>query len=1174
MAELTDQQDERNVKAFNAKQMDALDAVLDANPNTVDLDLAERVGAISSDLRRAIEDNLGDEFPHLLARAVIRENTRLLNSGEISDPDVMLKTARKNAFFSVTSKLQLEIRDRELESPDGPAMRVLSKILGFSLHDGNIEGRHELMSLLFRMQKRRPYSRVDVDRLEREIAEMREQLRLTEERTELSNRRLSVLDPVDFDSARMLEMSTELSQINEEIERLESALAAVPHGGDRHTAAGFMGLSSRIRHLRRRSDSIVNDIVDRLTSGVDDMMNDFGSRAHDAGLDSDFGELLAGLERYRAARVDLASYLSVDSVREFIEEEYIPLADMFHEARAEESENMHVLTDGREILGRRISASENLIENKIIGDLPADLINGDSSNVQARWDELGTEDEGVRFAGYNAIIKQIEESILSIRSLNLSDGYRDVVDRYLATDFAKVSDGMDQDDYDQAFGEVARLFSGLRSAHDLADADVVDRAIFALRNDDGRSLFEATFGGLKIEGTGDGLTVTVRGISSGFDHAAKSAGEAWDYFKSPVHLPELEKSSDILFQTIDKAVSARDDDESTIKKKNDDGTDSDEALISPTASIEDRVIALNDYAQINNRLASKRGRDAPNPVEQQRFSSESSKAKKIIKKYERLTEAVKKYHDQLGKVLGHLEFAEKLGIKLTVGDTELAIGGDDGLLEKFKRFDIDGFNIDQAREFAGIFTDDLSRYFGDAPFERFKAELEKAKGDLEGCSGLTDDDVAMRAITTMLAEQHPEKSEKELRRLARLVLDGDVAILEARENYEDLAKRAGAEVLQAADMGNIRALIDFQYQVGGKTVKPFLGLKPKDFESVDKILRLFDIKALNAQTGFILLAAFESFAEGKDSIQYHRVSDKLKELIAKELGVKDRMHVSGIRMVVEDAFHDQLDAVRPFVTEVFNWHALNVRDWDEARLGELNAEFKALQEDVRREAISDDMLRSKMRDLMKRTKEYGLEGQVNFSANSLVSGFKNSKFFHKFDDFGHNFGDYSKRKAKALGKGLTKGFFAGTARGIGAFSMLGLNSVLRLGGAAIIGTVGTLFSPFRAGLWDKTKNAVGAQFKGIGAGGTPFKNRIKKSLTSAGGHIAKDWKKEEWKDISYADRSEIKPDELRKLAEEYKKDGEIKPFEIGEEPFIKMDDYKAKITQIDEMLKIKKPKAA
>lgn len=464
-------------------------------------------------------------------------------------------------------------------------------------------------------------------------------------------------------------------------------------------------------------------------------------------------------------------------------------------------------------------------------------------------------------------------------------------------------------------------------------------------------------------------------------------------------------------------------------------------------------------------------------------------------------------------------------------------------------------------------------------------ELNLAKEAAEKCKDLTDPQAALKIIGVLVAEQFPKLSMFEQEKLARLVLAGDVAKLQTDEGYEALAKRGMAEQLPMETEANLKALairgklIGFKYQEGDKLVQPFKGMKPENFKDWASIEKLFNLGQLNYKNGFFLLAALEIFDATQiqnevRSVQSLRVEEKLKMLLAKQLGVHERMHIAGVNKIVNDAFKVQMEKVRPLVKVHFENYGKKAPEANEYRVKALNLEYKDLEYKLRTGEIDNGIFDLKVKELLKKAEEADVLKQVNFSQDTFMSQFWNSKYTQWVRDKGINW-------SKLIGEGAARGTL-GITKGVGMAGLhvsgkLGLG-VSRLGVGAVKYPVALLtgigsgvLSIFRRGKWwDNVKGDVG-KVMGTAGGWQQGMATTSKKL-HVFGHVTHRAKSEALKTKldtkKHVERERVK--KKKALREEgiklFSEKAEIKPVEIAESPFIDLAEFKAKITQLDKIL--------
>lgn len=471
-------------------------------------------------------------------------------------------------------------------------------------------------------------------------------------------------------------------------------------------------------------------------------------------------------------------------------------------------------------------------------------------------------------------------------------------------------------------------------------------------------------------------------------------------------------------------------------------------------------------------------------------------------------------------------------------------------------------------------------------------KLALAKEGAEKSKDLSDAAAARKIITALVAEQFPDLSILEQDKIAKMILADDVGKLMTEEGYDELARKGSADLLDTVKQVGLRGrLLGFKYQEGGKIVHPFEGLKPANFEDWPSIKRLFDIGKLNFKNGFILLAALEIFDEernsGKDakekvtSIQLAGTQQKVKELLAQQLGVKDRMDEAGVRKIVDDAFKLQMEKIRPLVKTHFENHG---KEWQRDgkglkfhRIEALNLEYEELQYKFRTGEIDSEIYDLKLKALVKKAEEADVLEDVKFSQNSVLIKFWNHKHAQWIRDRGINIGKFVGFKALRAGWGATKGtglaaLNVGGKMGIRAGSF-GLNFVKYPAG--LLTGIGSGFLRFfrkgQGGSWWKdikadvskvTTPITGVQDKMVAT------SKGLKVFKHIGHHTAAEFAKTKFEDQKHEERDRVKKAKAHR-AEKIKLHGEkgdLKPVEVAESPFIDLAEFKARVKTLNKML--------
>lgn len=468
-------------------------------------------------------------------------------------------------------------------------------------------------------------------------------------------------------------------------------------------------------------------------------------------------------------------------------------------------------------------------------------------------------------------------------------------------------------------------------------------------------------------------------------------------------------------------------------------------------------------------------------------------------------------------------------------------------------------------------------------------ELSLAKEGAEKVKDLTDAQAARKIIGALVGEQFKEMSIMDQEKIAKLLLADDVGKLLNEEGYEALARHGSPELLKDAEMLGIRArLIGFKYKEGDKVVHPFEGLKPENFKDWASIKNLFDIKKLNHKNGFILLAALEIFDEERKgtmenvvSTQLSGTQKKMKELLAVQLGVKDRIDEAGVRKIVDDAFKVQMEKIRPLVRTHFKNHDKADKGFKEVnkhKVDLLNLEYEDLQYKYRTGEIDGEIYDLKLKALVKKANEAGILEDVSFSQASVVDKYLNHRYSQWIADKGINFGKLAGSKIARAAWGATLGTGRGALNAVGKLglrgSSLGLGVVAKYPASLLTGVGSGFYRIFRSGQggswWKDIKADVhkvsdpitGVQDKLVGT------SKNLKVFSHIGHHVKSEWVKSKLDTRKYAEKDSVKREkDLR--AEKIKLLGEkaeVKPLEITESPFVDLAEFKAKVVSLDKVL--------
>lgn len=458
--------------------------------------------------------------------------------------------------------------------------------------------------------------------------------------------------------------------------------------------------------------------------------------------------------------------------------------------------------------------------------------------------------------------------------------------------------------------------------------------------------------------------------------------------------------------------------------------------------------------------------------------------------------------------------------------------------------------------------------------------LKAAKEGNEKSKDLSDAQAARKIIGALVAEQFPDLSPMDHNKLVTMILADDVATLLTDEGYEGLAQRATAEKSEAASFAGFRTkLLNFKYNEGDKVSQPFKGLKPEDFESWEKMDKLFTFGKLNYENGTFVLAAFEDFDNGTKSIQSVKLEKKLRALLAKKLGVDTHMDNAGIAKVVDDAFKAQMEKVRP----IMKAHAEMAvgekgKKAKESKKHVLDMKYEDLNDQFKSGKITEKIYDHKLKALVKEANE--AEVDVEFSADSVAAKYLNSPYAQWLKDKLHNAGAFVGKKAlaatvfaplKIAGKGLWGATKLGTALGFQT-ALLPVRAAkypLLLAAKPIVGFINL----FRANKWtplpgirDSVKNDT-ARILGYAKGkASGVAKGTAETVTST---VSGEWGKVKYADTKYEDRNKKKAGERAELLKIYEPKSDLEAIELPDSPFVDLAKYKKQIDMVATALGIK-----
>lgn len=607
------------------------------------------------------------------------------------------------------------------------------------------------------------------------------------------------------------------------------------------------------------------------------------------------------------------------------------------------------------------------------------------------------------------------------------------------------------------------------------------------------------------------------------------------------------------------------------------GTDDQKRSIKMTVAEEFRRKIEQEIAGENRDEEMKTGRQI---AEKKRQLNLLEKAEQESKG---LYEALKALIDKLA-----LASKEKIVFKIT-GGTDLDI---EALKKSLKAVNLDSNTFDP-KQLLDIF-DEVNKFFGDGKnkdkllvaFDKrlvvtekletdAKEELEAARADAEKVKNLTDSAAAKKIIAVLVARQFPDASMEEKQKLAALILANDVTTLQTDTAYGDLAKRGSSELLDVASVEGFKGkLLDFRYKEGDKTVQPFKGLEAKEFSDWHHIEHLFAIGKLNHQTGFFVLAALEIFDGENRSIQSIKLEEKLKALLAKQLGVEERMDEAGIVKIVNDAFNDQKKKTGPLMHAYFEHFELHEHEWEENLIEALNLKYEKLAEEMKLGKIEEAVYEKRMRELVKEAQEEGVLEKVDFAQDQAVADFWNSPHSEWLRNLGYDAKKYATNKAKAIGAGSLRvagRTMAGTAMLAGS---LAVNTALlpvrlvKYPFMLVTKPLVLLVNLFRSNPWNpfSIRESVGTD---VGRFTGYFKGKATEVWTGAQktlNAVPEEWNKAKPERKEYKNRSHVDTAALDKQIHELEEKAHPTAIETAGSPFIDMEKYKKKVEELDKIL--------
>ena len=440
-----------------------------------------------------------------------------------------------------------------------------------------------------------------------------------------------------------------------------------------------------------------------------------------------------------------------------------------------------------------------------------------------------------------------------------------------------------------------------------------------------------------------------------------------------------------------------------------------------------------------------------------------------------------------------------------------------------------------------------------------KSALDKAKSGNAMLENLTDAQAAKKIIVTLVAQQFPDMSLEDQYKMATAILADDVATIQTTESYEKFAERAGADVLDTMKQAGFKGkLIGFKYKIGDKEEQPFKGLKPEDFADWPIMERHFNTGKFNHENGFFILAAMELFNGDVKSIQAVKTEKMLKTLIAKQLGVDERMDEAGISRIVDKAFDKQMEKVRPLVKSYFDHYDSNREEWESHSLRAMKLKLKALNQDRRTGKITEEVYAMKYEVLLKEAEASGVLDKLGLAQNTVLASFANSPFSQWFRDRGYDFKERAKKKAAGFAWSTTKVAASGVWGATKFTAKLATKPItipLKLAAKLGVGFVNL----FRANKWQPEilQKKTAAETKSL-------LEKTKEVASGVVGTYAEDWKARTHDKTKFSDRIEMGSDVLTSQADELAEKGKSTAVETTS-PFIDLEEFKKQIAMIDAM---------
>ncbi len=717
-------------------------------------------------------------------------------------------------------------------------------------------------------------------------------------------------------------------------------------------------------------------------------------------------------------------------------------------------------------------------------------------------------------------------------------------------------------------------------------------------------ILEKAFPGLKIS---NGI-VKISGFETNFKHVKAQMKGASDYFGSPEGVPTMRDNHGELRSLYTKVSSSEIDQLMTeLRVDRNKPLKAQLQKLKAASSAKSGNMARNPSGNELTRYKAAKKSENTSWTDQQaqdavfadfdeireRQGEELAKVDSLRETFEELLKQSEVLYGDMKKLVKHLEIANKAGVVLKKSDgSEIDLAQ---AITVFGEINVKArdFNPKALLEFYDVFDGFFDQ---DTNLAKVIDDLDEAGKRIGDNRELQDPEAAKRILMAIAAEQNPALSLDDRQKVVDMTMMEDVGILQNEESYESLSKRASAKVLDAAAVVEFKEkLIGFKYKNGEKVIEPFKGLKPDNFASWKNLEELFTkgwtdsdtgkFRKLNTKNefgrfdGFFILAALEKFeGEGDKSLQRRKLENKLKELIAKELNVDEKLKVSGYRRVVDKAFQEQLEDARVDMESHFTYFDANKAELKKNRIEELKTKKATLEEKNRRGDLSDTQFEIDLEKLKREAANDDVDNDAGFAEDSILNDFKHTDFGKWVDDRTYDAGQYLKNKATSVGESALD--LAG--KGIAGTAKVGLNiagkgvllpftiakRAAMIGARPIIGFANlfkrTPWQPYS--LRETFKNDVKGVFGYVGG---LAKDTFEGAKTNVKTVPAEKWKAVEFKKHEYKDRTKIKIEDLEAKAKNFEEKAKFTPIESESRQAFDWEKYRKEVAQVDEFLKTK-----